>query len=143
MKNPLFLILLLFSIISSSCNRIPRNYYTEDDYPFDPEDPYPVLAYYYVSLSGDDADSGTVGEPWRSIQHAARYATPGSVVYVEAGRYYEKIAIQVSGNEADGYITFQPLPGHRVIIDGSQSSSPSGTFGDNIIYLERRNYITI
>ena len=63
---------------------------------------------YYVSTRGDDANTGTdAALPWRHVQKACDAATPGSTVNVLPGRYNEKLIMNVSGNETDGFITFQ------------------------------------
>ncbi len=43
----------------------------------------------YVSTSGDDANPGTSGAPFRSITQAYSKASPGTVIHVMPGVYYE------------------------------------------------------
>jgi HYDIN/CFA65/VesB family protein/uncharacterized protein DUF5123/carboxypeptidase family protein/Ig-like domain-containing protein len=63
---------------------------------------------FYVSTSGNDANSGTsLSAPWRTIQNAMNNATPGSTVNILAGTYNERLTLGVSGT-AGNYITFQP-----------------------------------
>jgi hypothetical protein len=101
------------------------------------------LLNFYVAMNGSDRNPGSEAKPWRTIQKAAHASVPGSTVYVKEGVYKEKIVISVSGNEKAGYITFQPYPGHRVVIDGSNRRKRADTFGDCIFYLKKRSYICI
>ncbi|MBI5841669.1 MAG: hypothetical protein HZB19_16375 [Chloroflexi bacterium] len=48
---------------------------------------------YYVSPSGSDVNSGTFGQPWRTIQKAASTVASGSTVIVTAGSYAELISV--------------------------------------------------
>ncbi|HRO17903.1 MAG TPA: right-handed parallel beta-helix repeat-containing protein [Ferruginibacter sp.] len=42
---------------------------------------------------GNDANPGTVIAPFRTIQHAINTATAGSVIYIDAGTYNEKLVV--------------------------------------------------
>ena len=106
---------------------------------------------YYVSTSGSDTNPGTLGSPWRTIQHAANTVAAGDTVFVRAGVYSEYINIPVSGNAAAGYTTFQSYPGETAIVDGTGLAVPNGQYGlfniNNQSYLiisgfEIRNYKT-
>jgi hypothetical protein len=95
-----------------------------------------LSAAFFVSTRGDDANPGTdPGLPWRHIQKAFDSATPGSTVTVMAGRYNEKLVVNVSGNETDGYITFQAQG--RAIISGKKVA------GNDVISINNRRFIRI
>lgn len=95
-----------------------------------------LAATFYVSTRGNDANLGTSPQQaWRHIQQAMNAATPGSTVLVLPGMYKEKLTVNVSGDAADGYITFQ-ASGH-VVINGA------GISGADIINLNNQNYIQI
>jgi hypothetical protein len=51
----------------------------------------------YVATTGSDSNSGTEAEPFRTIQHAAGLATPGTAVHVAAGTYRENLTTKVNG----------------------------------------------
>jgi hypothetical protein len=76
-----------------------------------------VAALYWVSPSGDDANPGTVGSPWRTLQHAADSVSPGDVVQVRAGVYQETLQIEKDGRQ-DEPIQFEAYPGEIPIIEG-------------------------
>lgn len=92
---------------------------------------------FYVSPDGNDSNSGTESEPWLTIKKAFNFATPGSTVLVKKGVYYEKDTVNVSGNPVDGYITFRNFQNDTVVIDGT------GKIGDQLIFIENKNYIKI
>ena len=82
---------------------------------------------YYVSTSGSDANPGTIGAPWRTIQHAASTVHAGATVDVRAGLYNESVTIPVSGSSSSGYIVFQSYPGELAIVDGTVVSCCGGS----------------
>jgi len=99
---------------------------------------------YYVSLTGNDLNPGSFKKPWRTIQHAADFAKPGSTVYVREGVYFEKVIIRVEGTPCKGYITFRNYPKEHAIISGEGVPPPDPeASGDNIIYIEDKNFIKI
>ncbi len=81
---------------------------------------------FYVSVSGSDSNSGTIGSPWRTIQHAANSVSAGATVDVRGGTYKESVNIAVSGNSSAGFIVFQSYPGESAIVDGTGLSCCSG-----------------
>jgi|GEM_PF-5405799 len=77
---------------------------------------------YYVSLSGNDSNSGTENAPFKTIQKAADIAQAGETVFIRGGTHYPTSRIEPanSGNEAEGYITFTAYPGEEPVVDGAQ-----------------------
>lgn len=72
----------------------------------------------HVSMTGDDAGSGSSSSPFRTIQRCADVARPGDTCVIHAGTYRETVTPQRSGT-ALLPITFQAADGARVVIDGS------------------------
>jgi len=95
---------------------------------------------FYVSTTGNDANSGTSGSPWRTIQHASNVAQPGDTIYVYGGTYNEAVTINVSGNATAGYITFQSYPGQTAIIDGT-GLPVNGQTG--LVNIQDKNYLVV
>ena len=95
---------------------------------------------YYVSLTGNDSNPGTLAAPWRTIQHAADTARAGSTVNVRAGTYEELVSIHVSGNALDGFITFRSYPGETAVIDAAHFT-PAGRQG--VLTIENQSYVRI
>ncbi len=94
---------------------------------------------YYVSVTGNDSNSGTIEKPFRTIQKAANIVAAGDTVYVRGGTYKEKVTAKNSGT-VDNYITFSAYPGETAIVDGSgiPLASDSG-----VIYILNKSYIKI
>ena len=93
---------------------------------------------FYVSPTGLDSNDGTSVRPWKTIQKAANSATPGSVVHVLAGTYHEMVTVTVSGNAAQGAITFQ---GKNAILDYVGTRIKSGQTG--AFHIEGQSYVKI
>ncbi len=72
---------------------------------------------YYVAPDGDDANPGTLDQPWRTIQHAADSVAPGDTVYVRGGAYTESVAFSTSGT-ATAPITFAAYSGETPVVSG-------------------------
>ena len=96
---------------------------------------------YYVATNGNDANAGSLAQPWRTIQKAANTAVAGSTVYVRSGVYNEMVQVTRSGNITDGYLTFQNYPNEAPILDGTGLQPVSGAVG--AFYLASVSYITI
>lgn len=94
---------------------------------------------YYVSLAGDDDNPGTIGLPWRTIQHAADTLTAGDTVYIRAGTYPERVVPQHSGS-AGQVITYAAYPGETAIVDGTSVAVPE--YG-GLFDLAGRDYIRV
>ena len=73
---------------------------------------------YYVSVNGNDANSGTLAAPWRHIQYAMDRVGSGSTVNVLSGVYNEFVTFKNSG-AAGSYIVLQNYSGNTPIIDAT------------------------
>ena len=63
---------------------------------------------YYVSLSGDDSNSGTtIATAWRTITYAATQAQAGDSVHIEAGDYGHEHVVLMNSGTARNPIVFQ------------------------------------
>ena len=85
---------------------------------------------YYVSPSGNDAGSGTVGAPWQHISHALQQMHSGDTLILLDGVYNEKIQIPFSD------LCIRAHYPHNAILDGT------GLTGDEaMIRIENRSNI--
>ena len=82
------------------------------------------MATIYVSTTGSDSGSGASGSPVKSITKAAQLAKAGDTVLVGAGTYKGTVSIATNGT-ASGQITFKPVDGAKVVIDGA--GTPANT----------------
>ena len=103
-------------------------------------------ATYFVSKSGNDSNSGAMGSPWLTIQHAANTVRAGATVYVFGGVYNESVNFPASGT-APAPIVFQSYPGQTAVIDGTGVSCCSSNGGGNgvqgLINIVNQSYLTI
>ena len=79
---------------------------------------------FFVSTEGDDSNPGTLNEPWKTINKAARVVKAGEIVFIRGGVYKEVIEITNSGTK-DNPITFSAYPGKSVTIDGDNYDLPA------------------
>ena len=78
-----------------------------------------LLSSWYVSAgSGSDLNQGTLGQPFQTIQQAAKLAQPGDTVFIRGGIYRETVIPAHSGTAA-APIVYQPYNGEQVTIDGA------------------------
>lgn len=73
---------------------------------------------YFVSPDGDNGNAGTFESPWRTVAYGVTALSPGDVLHLRGGTYYEhEIGLSVAGTE-NAPITIQSYPGEQAIIDG-------------------------
>jgi alpha-L-arabinofuranosidase len=75
---------------------------------------------FHVAITGKDANDGTQGAPFRTIQHAAELAQPGDTITVHAGTYRERITPPRGGESDAKRVVYQAAAGEKVIITGSE-----------------------
>jgi len=106
--------------------------------------PSPTLASgvtYYVATYGNDNNSGSENDPWRTLEHATDEAGSGDTIYVRSGTYYPTKSIQLSiDNPPDSPILLMPYPGETVIIDGSRTAPENDIFVVRGEYYEIRGF---
>ena len=76
-------------------------------------------AEYFVSLDGDDDNSGTLQKPWQHVQRAVAALHPGDTCTIREGRYFEEVIVSGLQGTSDEPITFRSYPGERVVFDGT------------------------
>ncbi len=84
-----------------------------------------MAATYYVATNGNDANSGSIDHPWKTVQKAANTLNAGDTVYVMNGTYHEVVSVTRSGTSSDP-MTFRNYPGQAPVIDGAGQGAPSG-----------------
>ncbi len=100
---------------------------------------------FYVSTIGDDVNPGTKARPWKTLQHAAEQAIPGTTVNVRGGIYCQQLAVKTSGNAQQGFITFRSEPGETAVLDGTCLVPPAGGTrnSDALVTLNNVSYVRI
>jgi len=72
---------------------------------------------YYVAVGGNDANPGTLEQPWRTLQHAVDRLLPGDTVFLRAGIYHEHVLVTRSGSPG-AFITLAAYAGETATVDG-------------------------
>src|SRR5438477_9675031 len=80
---------------------------------------------FYVSPGGNDANSGTVGAPWRTIRKAASALVAGDTAILMNGTYIEpEVQFDRSGTGSQP-ITLQAQNKHQAILSSTSSCNPN------------------
>lgn len=99
-------------------------------------------AIYYVSTNGNDSNSGSLEEPFKTIQQAADVVISGDKVMVREGTYHEKINISTSGKK-NSPIIFMGYKEERPIIDGTGVKLKESDEKNGLISIKNQSNITI
>ena len=86
------------------------------DNPGDPSGSEPVS--WYVATTGNDANSGTVESPLKSISKALLRVNPGDTIFLREGAYHEFVTPTRSGKKGK-LVTVKSYPGETAKIDGT------------------------
>ncbi len=95
---------------------------------------------YFVSINGNDNDSGTENQPWKTIQKAADELEAGDTVIILEGVYEEQVIPKKSG-QAGKYIIYKAKSGAEVIIDGANLNIADGHSA--LFLIHNKNYIKV
>lgn len=84
---------------------------------------------YYVSATGSNTNSGSISDPFKTIQSGVSALKPGDTLLIRGGTYSEKVTIPNSGS-SDGLITVKNYPGEKVIISGANTAGANLTISN-------------
>jgi hypothetical protein len=82
----------------------------------------------YVSVTGDDANDGTLQRPLRTIEKASSLLEPGMILYIRGGIYNEAVKFYSSGT-VNAQISILAYPGEIPILDGNNFTLPNHAGG--------------
>jgi hypothetical protein len=89
---------------------------------------------YYVATNGSDSNSGTIDQPFATLNYALTKANAGDTVDVRGGTYYFTSGYDFNASgTASAHIVIQSYPGEQAILDGSKASR--GTSADCVTVL--------
>jgi alpha-N-arabinofuranosidase len=74
----------------------------------------------HVSQAGSDSASGSIGQPYRTINKAASVGQPGDTVIVHGGTYREWVKPIRGGTSESNRIVYRAAPGEEVLVKGSE-----------------------
>lgn len=87
---------------------------------------------YYVSITGNDTNTGSQAAAWRTIQKCLNSVHPGDTCLISAGTYNESLTLRTTGLSGSP-ITIKALGDVTVNSGGSKSLVTSGNIGYYII----------
>lgn len=85
------------------------------------KNPIPSKGYFIDQKNGDDKNSGTKENPWKTISKANTSVRPGNTVFIRKGEYMETISPEKLGF-GDAPIIYQNFPGETPTIRGKKGS---------------------
>lgn len=95
---------------------------------------------YYVATTGSDiSGTGTISNPWKTIQKAADIMSAGSVCVIRGGTYRETVTPANSGSSS-GQITFKAYDNETVTVSGADLVNSSWTLHSGNIYKTSVNW---
>lgn len=82
---------------------------------------------YYVDTNGNDSNSGSLTQPWKTLTYASTIASPGDTVYVKAGLYTENVVFSKNGttNSPIVFLGYKTTPGDQPPLLVNDSTFPS------------------
>lgn len=86
----------------------------------------PIIGAIYISPSGSDSNSGTIGSPFYSLAKAVTYAVSGSTIYVRGGTYaYSAMVTLSQSGTSSAPINIFAYPGENPVFDYSTQTYAS------------------
>jgi hypothetical protein len=87
---------------------------------------------YYASPNGNDANPGTLSQPWKTLAFAAQKLHAGDTLYIRGGTYQEHFSISNSGTQLSPILVTN-YNNEEVIIDGVNNTLPRPESGTPLI----------
>ncbi len=89
---------------------------------------------YYVSTTGNDVTgTGTLSNPWKTIQKAADTMTAGDTCIIRGGTYRETVTLNTSGTSANP-INFKAYTGETVTVSGAEPVTGWVNYSGSVYY---------
>jgi len=91
-------------------------------------------AEYYVSVTGDDNNPGTIDQPFRTVTRAASVMRAGDICFIRGGYYHEDVIIENLHGTSGSPIIFTAFQNEQVWFDGTEPITTSWTKYKGSIY---------
>lgn len=93
---------------------------------------------FVVSSEGSDDNPGTLLQPWRTLNRAAREVLPGDTVFVRRGTYAAPVVLTRSG-EPGRPVVFRNFPGETPVFNG-RGQTRFGIVLDRVRFVHVRGF---
>ena len=93
----------------------------------------------HIGPAGSDSASGSAGQPYQTINHAASVAQPGDTVIVHGGTYREWVEPIRGGTSESSRIVYRAVPGDEALVKGSERITTWITEGAGVWKVEVPN----
>jgi parallel beta-helix repeat protein len=93
-------------------------------------------ATYYVATTGNDANPGSLQQPFRTISHAVGVLVAGDTLLVRGGTYSESVTVWGLNGTATAPIYISSYPGETAVIDGA-----GGGPGDSAVTIGESSHV--
>ncbi|MDP6942968.1 MAG: hypothetical protein QF464_02365, partial [Myxococcota bacterium] len=113
-----------------------------EDCPVDCGDQCPLSEAVHVATDGDDAQAGTLGAPWKTVQRALDYIATGGVlpdggvtIWVHGGTYFVDAPIVIDASHSgtsESPVTIEAYPGEEPIFIGGRLVTGWTLDSDNV-----------
>ncbi len=101
-----------------------------------------TAAEYFVATGGSDANAGTAGSPFATINRAAAVAKAGDTVWIKPGTYQPAEIIRpAQSGTSTAPILYRAQPGGEVIIDGQLNLPPKSS--DGVFTINKKSWIIL
>jgi len=100
--------------------------------------PAAEAATYYVATDGDDANSGTLAQPFRTLGQGVRGLSPGDTLSVRAGTYIgsSQLASIPGGNSWAAPVTIAAYPGETVTLVAATDDFVASFYNTQYVILD-------
>jgi hypothetical protein len=82
-----------------------------------------TVHYYYVAPNGNDANNGSIGSPWATVNHATASMAGGDVLYIRGGTYSQIFDIYGPSGSASYPTIVQAYPGESPVFNYNNITS--------------------
>ncbi|MHC4125938.1 MAG: fibronectin type III domain-containing protein, partial [Planctomycetota bacterium] len=89
---------------------------------------------YYVSITGDDNDAGTIGAPFATVQKGVDMLSAGDTLYIRGGTYQEEVKLTCLTGTAANPITITNYNNETVTLNGTEEITSSWDVHSGNIY---------
>ena len=82
-----------------------------------------TIHYYYVAPNGNDANNGSIGSPWATVNHATASMAGGDVLYIRGGTYSQIFDIYGPSGSANNPTMVLAYPGETPVFNHNDITS--------------------